>query len=186
MQLKIRLKQPWHDWMCYTASLNHDVEPKMKEAIKRLIMWLTQLSIVRWLMQIVVRLVIPKRRIGASIAVFNEAGEVLLLKHAFHGRHPWALPGGWVNRNEDPAVAVIRELREETGLSAELDRPIHITTSTLFNNIDVFYRGFRPRGDIRMSFEIVDSGWFDPQELPDGMMTKTHDAIQAALREVVP
>ncbi len=171
--------------MCYTASLNYDVESKMIQATKRLIMRFTQLSIVRWLMQIAVRLIVPKRRIGASIVVFDDAGKVLLLKHAFHGRHPWALPGGWVNRNEDPAVAVLRELREETGLSAELDRPIHITTSSLFNNIDLFYRGFHPQGDITVSFEIVESGWFDPRKLPNGIMTKTHDAIHAALQETM-
>ena len=29
----------------------------------------------------------------------------------------WALPGGFVERDEDPLVAVLRELEEETGLS---------------------------------------------------------------------
>ena len=169
--------------MCYTASLNDDVEPKMTDAIKQIIMWLTQLSIVRWLMRVVVRLVIPKRRIGAAIVLFDESGKVLLLKHVFHGRHPWALPGGWVNRNEDPTAAVMRELREETGLSAELDRPIYVTNSTLFNNVDIFYRGFHPQGNVRKSFEIIESGWFDPNKLPDGMMPKTYAAIQAAMRE---
>ncbi|MGB1252595.1 MAG: NUDIX hydrolase [Candidatus Promineifilaceae bacterium] len=153
---------------------------------KQTVMQLTRLGIVRWLMRIAVRLIVPKRRVGAAIAVFDEDGKVLLLKHAFHGQHPWALPGGWVNKYEEPAHAVIRELREETGLSAELDRPIHVTISPVLNNLDVFYRGFRPQGDIHLSFEIVDSGWFDPADLPDGMLGKTRDAIRAAQGTVTP
>ena len=156
----------------------------MMQWAKQTMMQLTRLGPVRWLMRLAVRLIVPKRRIGAAIAVFDEVGQVLLLKHAFHGRHPWALPGGWVNRREEPADAVIRELREETGLSAELDRPVHVTISPVLNNIDIFYRGFHPRGNINVSYEIVESGWFDPHNLPDGIQDKTRDAIRAALEEM--
>ena len=31
----------------------------------------------------------------------------------------WGLPGGFVERNEDPLIAVLRELEEETGLIGE-------------------------------------------------------------------
>ena len=31
----------------------------------------------------------------------------------------WGLPGGFVERDEDPLIAVIRELEEETGMVGE-------------------------------------------------------------------
>lgn len=49
--------------------------------------------------------------------------EVLLVKRragsAAYPNH-WALPGGHVNPNEEVSAACLRELKEETGLSAEL------------------------------------------------------------------
>lgn len=62
-------------------------------------------------------------------AVFREA-EVLLSREKDDGQ--WSLPGGWADVNDPPSVAVIRELREETGfdvrctkLAAMLDRDLH-------------------------------------------------------------
>jgi ADP-ribose pyrophosphatase YjhB (NUDIX family) len=62
-------------------------------------------------------------------AVF-QGSEILLCKEQSDGK--WSLPGGWADVNDPPSVAVIRELREETGydvrctkLAAVLDRDLH-------------------------------------------------------------
>jgi ADP-ribose pyrophosphatase YjhB (NUDIX family) len=41
--------------------------------------------------------------------------EILLVEHRLHG---WSCPGGHVVRREPPAAAAVRELFEETGISA--------------------------------------------------------------------
>ena len=53
----------------------------------------------------------------AADAAVMRGEEILLIQR----KHPpmqgaWALPGGFVERDEDPEVAAIRELFEETGL----------------------------------------------------------------------
>ncbi len=60
-------------------------------------------------------------RDGASIAVFKNR-RVLLVKR---GRAPfaglWSLPGGKLEGDETPREAARRELKEETGIEAEVD-----------------------------------------------------------------
>jgi 8-oxo-dGTP diphosphatase len=60
-------------------------------------------------------------RDGASIAVFKDR-KVLLVKR---GRPPfaglWSLPGGKVEGGESPRQAACRELKEETGIEAEVE-----------------------------------------------------------------
>lgn len=62
-------------------------------------------------------------------AVFR-GSEILLCKERSDGK--WSLPGGWADVNDPPSMAVIREVREETGydvrctkLAAVLDRDLH-------------------------------------------------------------
>ena len=59
-------------------------------------------------------------RCGASAAIFRD-GAVLLIeraKGALKGR--WSLPGGHIEPGETARAAVAREVREETGVEADL------------------------------------------------------------------
>lgn len=82
--------------------------------------WLQRFPPLRWLLAVGVRLVVPRHYVGAVGAIFNDAGQVLLLEHVFRPYFPWGLPGGWVERDESPAEAVRREIEEELGLAVEI------------------------------------------------------------------
>lgn len=60
----------------------------------------------------------PWTRVGAYAIVIDGSSRILLCRIApgypIEGR--WTLPGGGVNHGEHPNAAVLRELREETGL----------------------------------------------------------------------
>jgi 8-oxo-dGTP pyrophosphatase MutT (NUDIX family) len=69
--------------------------------------------------------VITKTQTSAGGVVFRRRGgrvEVALISVGAGGR--WQLPKGLVDEGESPEAAAVREVREETGLDAELVAPI--------------------------------------------------------------
>jgi ADP-ribose pyrophosphatase YjhB (NUDIX family) len=51
---------------------------------------------------------------------YDDEGRLLLVQRANDpGRGRWSLPGGRVEPGEDDAAALVREMREETGLDVE-------------------------------------------------------------------
>lgn len=65
-------------------------------------------------------------KIGADAAIFNDAGEILLMERA--DGSGWCLPCGWVEANERPIDTVIREVREETGLAVAVKQLVGVFT----------------------------------------------------------
>src|SRR5258708_6502707 len=61
---------------------------------------------------------------GAVAVILNPAGEVLLQRRSDNGQ--WGLPGGAIDPGEEPADAVIREVREETGLDVLPERIVGV------------------------------------------------------------
>lgn len=63
----------------------------------------------------------PRQRLGVSVACFRDDGHVLMVRR---GKEPfrgfWSLPGGGVETGETLRAAALRELMEETAVSAEL------------------------------------------------------------------
>ncbi len=106
--------------------------------------------------------------VGAVGVIFNEHGQLLLLKHVYRTRYAWGLPGGYVSRHEDPAVAVVRELREETGLAISAVCALLVEQSDRPGHLDLAYlcRAVAP-ADWRLSSEILEYGWFDLEDLPE-------------------
>ena len=135
---------------------------------------------VKLLMMVAMRLLISRHRIGVGVVCVDELGRILILKHVFHPDTPWGLPGGWLNRGEDPGVSVLRELREETGLTAELGPAIYISRETLPDHIGVAYIARALSGDMKLSSEIIDAKWCYPQEIPGPLLPFTVNAISAA------
>ena len=52
---------------------------------------------------------------GCGVLAFDNQERLLLVRHSYHERDRWLLPGGGLARGEDPVGAATRELREEAG-----------------------------------------------------------------------
>lgn len=59
----------------------------------------------------------PKKRIAVGAMLFNEQGELLIVKPTY--KDHWSLPGGVVDEHESPAAALAREVEEEIGLQIQ-------------------------------------------------------------------
>jgi 8-oxo-dGTP diphosphatase len=119
-------------------------------------------------------------------AIVVRKGTVLLVRRGsppFEGR--WALPGGFVDRGERLEDAVLRELREETGLIGELlglvgaysrpDRDPRGHTTSVVYAIDA------PDGDARGGDDAAEADWHDIDSPPS--LAFDHDEILADFRQ---
>jgi ADP-ribose pyrophosphatase YjhB (NUDIX family) len=111
---------------------------------------------------------------------------VLLVRHTY-GRLNWELPGGGSEAGESPDETARRELLEETGLRAELDRltgvyfePDHELGPFLHF---VFRCAWHDQLDpVASSPEISEVGWWPLDNLPRPMSDFTQRRIQDAFR----
>ena len=66
------------------------------------------------------RIVFREHKVAAGVLVEHE-GKVLLVRRRLNPRQGlWTFPAGFVDFDEDPVEAAVRECREETGLEVEV------------------------------------------------------------------
>jgi len=65
----------------------------------------------------------PKKRMAAGALILNE-GKVLIVKPTY--KDHWSFPGGVIENLESPSEGLKREVKEETGLSVRVVKPLVI------------------------------------------------------------
>ncbi len=111
---------------------------------------------------------------AVHILLFNAAGEVFLQKRSrLKDRHPGAWDSsaaGHVDAGEAYDTAAARELQEELGVQAPLERVLKLPASEKTGHEFIWlYRG-RHEGPFRLSREEIDYGNFFPPELVNAWM----------------
>lgn len=81
----------------------------------------------------------------------------------------WAMPGGFMERDETPETAASRELFEETGVSVSADAMTLVSVSSILHMAQthlVFRCHLERKPEAAVTEEAVAFGWFDEESLP--------------------
>ena len=135
----------------------------------------------RWAKSRIVRTLYPTFTGGAVTCLTNPEGRVLLVTHSYS--RGWGLPGGLMNRREDPATTASRELREELGVDVGLTGPAIAIKTPGRSHINILFRGELDDAAASTvagrSPEITGAGFFALDDLPD--LAEFTDLFLAAL-----
>jgi 8-oxo-dGTP diphosphatase len=157
--------------------------------LKRAARWIAaEFPPARWAVRGAARLVAPRHPVGAVGVVFDTDGRVLVLEHAFRTDFPWGLPGGWVERGEDPRDTVKRELREELRLDVDVKDLVlcaavgRVRTSTHPLHLGLaYYCRLLSDAEI-LSTEVLAFDWIDPADPRRPLAPFQRTAIECAAR----
>ena len=128
---------------------------------------------------------------AVAAVIINEAGEVLLQLRSDSGT--WGLPGGAMDPGEEPAEALVREIREETALEIVPERIVGVYSGPEFHArysngdeamiVSITFACRPVGGQPRVSDdESLEVRYFAPDALPP--MERRHRLrIEEALRE---
>lgn len=115
----------------------------------------------------------------AAYGVIIRDDRILLSHWNEHGRSGWTLPGGGIEGSEHPHAAARREIREETGYEASVDRLLGIDTMIVpaskrhtgaapLYAMRVVYRASVVGGELRdeIGGSSDEARWFSLDEVP--------------------
>jgi 8-oxo-dGTP diphosphatase len=131
-----------------------------------------------------VRRIAPGFTVGAMCIIERPDGHVLLVKHSYRKR--WGVPGGLLQKGEDPGDAAKREVFEEVALEVELAGEPAVVVDAHPRRVDIVYRarpaaGADPEAAHPVSPEVVDLRWFPGDALPE-LQHETSTALVALAR----
>jgi mutator protein MutT len=133
-----------------------------------------------------VRRIYPKQPVVGVGAIIVCNGKILLEKRRSEpGKGKWSVPGGLVELGERAEHAVIREVREETGLEVENPELIDVVDNIIFDEkgevkyhfvvLDYFVR--LRGGELRAADDAEELKWVALNEVEKYNITKTLKAF---------
>ncbi|MFD3165208.1 NUDIX hydrolase [Herpetosiphon sp. NSE202] len=104
---------------------------------------------------------IPRHIVTVAGCVFNHAGEILLLQSPRGG---WEFPGGQVEVGESLPAALAREIFEETGVHATIERLVGVSSNLALGSVNLDFRCLYQAGQLTTSAESLAVEWIAPSQ----------------------
>jgi ADP-ribose pyrophosphatase YjhB (NUDIX family) len=146
---------------------------------------------------------LPQRQRVAAYAVVLRDDRILLsrLDPRIARGEVWTLPGGGLDHGEDPHEAVVREIREETGLDAQVSddariysmhnpRAVHGEWPADYHALRIVFEGWVPVDApeprvVEVDGSTVEAAWVPLADVASGVVPVT-DLVREALDDHVP
>jgi ADP-ribose pyrophosphatase YjhB (NUDIX family) len=109
--------------------------------------------------------------VGAAVVIWDERDRILLVKRAPGATQAgkWSIPAGYVDYGEEVRMAAARELREETGLIAEVGEVVWVASN--FHDpakltVGIWFAGKVISGSLEAGDDAEEARFFATDSLP--------------------
>ena len=123
---------------------------------------------------------------SAAALVRNEKGEILLVKRGVEpGLEKWALPSGFIEIEETPEEACLRELKEETGLEGEIIRLVGVYSqkSQVYKKVLIVGFEVKAHGHLSPGSDSLDAKYTPLEDIPEIAFSSHREIIRDGLHK---
>jgi 8-oxo-dGTP diphosphatase len=121
---------------------------------------------------------------SSAAFVRKDNGEILLVKRGVKpSKGMWALPSGFIEVEETPDDACLRELAEETGLEGRIERLLGVYSqkSVMYKNVIIVAYLVKAEGPLKPGSDSESADYFSPEKLPPIAFPSHKEIIQDGL-----
>jgi len=124
---------------------------------------------------------------SSAAFVYDREGRILLVLRGIEpGKGKWALPSGFIEIDETPETACLRELKEETGLEGRIMRLIGVYSqkSLMYRNVLIIGYAVKAKGKLVAGSDSRKADYFPSGKLPEIAFSSHKQIIHDGLKDI--